>query len=256
MLPPNYFAHESAAERYAQGRPYYHPLVIERVVKFTRIPRFARALDVACGAGLSTRALAEVADRVDAIDISAPMLAHAPALPNVTYQQASAEHLPFAENTFDLISVSSAFHWFDQDQFLRETARVLQPRGWLLIYKNVFMGEMRENPDFKPWLSEVYLAKYKTPPRARKRLTCEYTAEFGLNLAGRESVPNDVPLTCEQLTAYFVSQSNVIAAVEHGTESIEDVAAWIDQGVRPFFKQPIGTFAFASDIHYLVKPDN
>jgi len=255
MLPPNYFAHETAAERYAQGRPYYHPLVIERLVKFTRIARFARALDVACGVGQSTRALTAVADKVDAIDNSPPMLAHAPVLPNVTYQQASAEHLPFAESTFDLISVSSAFHWFDQDQFLREAARVLKTRGWLLIYKNVFTGEMRENADFKPWLSDVYLAKYKTPPRERKRLTCEYTVEFGLNLASRESVPNDVPMTCEQLTAYFLSQSNVIAAVEHGEETIEDVAAWIDRGVRPFFKQAIGTFVFTSDIHYLVKAE-
>jgi SAM-dependent methyltransferase len=255
MLPPNYFAHVSSADRYALGRPYYHPLVIERLVKFTRIPRFARALDVACGAGLSTRALAAVADKLDAIDNSPAMLAHAPLLPNVTYQQGAAENLPFAENTFDVISVSSAFHWFDQDQFLREAARVLKPRGWLCIYKNVFTGEMRENADFKPWLSDVYLAKYKTPPRERKRLTCEYTVEFGLNLAGRESVPNDVPLTCEQLTAYFLSQSNVIAAVEHGTESIEDVEAWIDQGVGPFFNQPVGTFVFTSDIHYLVKPE-
>ncbi len=253
MLPPNYFAHESAAERYAQGRPYYHPLVIERVVKFTRIPRFARALDVACGVGQSTQALAAVADHVDAIDNSPPMLAHAPKLPNVTYQQASAESLPFAESTFDLISVSSAFHWFDQDQFLREAARVLKPRGWLFIYKNVFLGDLRENADFKPWLSDVYLAKYKTPPKARKKLTCEYAAEFSLNLAGRENVPNNVPLTCEQLTAYFLSQSNVIAAVEHGTESIEAVAAWIDQGVQPYFKQPVGNFAFTSDIYYLVK---
>jgi SAM-dependent methyltransferase len=78
MLPPNYFAHESAADRYAQGRPYYHPLVIERLVKFTRIARFAHALDVACGAGQSTRALAAVADRVDAIDVSAPMRPRCP----------------------------------------------------------------------------------------------------------------------------------------------------------------------------------
>jgi len=255
MLPPNYFAHESAAERYAQGRPYYHPLVIKRLVKFTRIARFAHALDVGCGSGQSTQALAVVADKVDAIDPSAAMLAHAPVLPNVSYQQASAEKLPFADTTFDLISVSSAFHWFDQDQFLREAARVLKSRGWLFIYKNVFTGEMRENPDFKPWLSEVYLAKYKTPPRARKKLTCEYAAEFGLNLAGREDVPNDVSLTCEQLTAYFLSQSNVIDAVEHGTEPIEDVAAWIDRGVRPFFKDPVRTMMFASDIYYLVKPE-
>jgi SAM-dependent methyltransferase len=253
MAETNYFSHATAAARYAQGRPYFHPVVMERLVRFTRCQRFNHALDVACGAGQSTQALAAIAERVDAIDNSAPMLALAPALAQVTYQEASAENLPFAENTFDLISVSSAFHWFDQDRFLGEAARVLRPRGWLLIYKNVFLGAMRENSEFKEWLDNVYLKKYKTPPRARKKLTCEYAGRFGLNLAGRESHPNDVKMTEEQLTAYFLSQSNVIAAVEHGTEAIAVVAAWIDRGVRPYFQQPVGTMAFSSDIFYLRK---
>lgn len=27
----NYFAHQTAAERYAQSRPYFHPLVIDKI---------------------------------------------------------------------------------------------------------------------------------------------------------------------------------------------------------------------------------
>jgi SAM-dependent methyltransferase len=125
MAEVNYFSHPSAAARYAQFRPYFYPLVMERLVRFTGCARFSRALDVACGVGLSTRALAAIADQVAAIDNSAAMLEQAPALPNVVYQAAAAEKLPFPDSSFDLVAVGLAFHWFDQDQFLRAPARRL-----------------------------------------------------------------------------------------------------------------------------------
>jgi SAM-dependent methyltransferase len=253
MAETNYFSHASAAERYARFRPYFHPLVVERLVRFTGCARFGSALDVACGVGLSTRALAAVADRVAAIDNSAPMLALAPILTNVVYQQATAEALPFSPETFDLATVGLAFHWFDQDQFLREAGRVLKPGGWLLIYNNQFLGSMRECPDFKKWVGEAFLAKYLTPHRGRKKLTAGYAGAFGFDLAGTDNFPNDVNMSREQIVGYFLSQSNIIAFVEHGNEAIEDVTAWLDQGVAPFFDQPTRTMQFASDVWYLRK---
>ena len=251
MAEANYFSHPSAAARYAQFRPYFHPLVMERLVRFTGCPRFSRALDVACGVGLSTRALAAIADQVAAIDNSAAMLAQAPALPNVVYQAADAEKLPFPDSTFDLVAVGLAFHWFDQDQFLREAARVLSPGGWLFIYNNVFLGSMREDPAFKKWVGEVFLAKYLTPHRARKKLSSGYAGVFGFELAGTENLPNEVSWSREQMVGYFLSQSNVIASVEQGSEKLEEVAAWLDRGIAPFFTPSPRTMQFSSDIWYL-----
>jgi len=57
------------------------------------------------------------------------MLALAPKLANVVYQEADAEDLPFEEEKFDLITVGLAFHWFDQKRFLREAWRVLKRAG-------------------------------------------------------------------------------------------------------------------------------
>jgi len=255
MAQVNYFSHANAADRYAKFRPYFHPLAIERMVRFTDCARFENALDVACGTGQSTRALAEVAERVTALDNSVSMLALAPALPNVVYQIGEAEALPFAAEIFDLITVGKAFHWFDQDRFLREAYRVLKPRGWLFIYNNVFMGGMKENAELKPWVEKSYLAKYATPPRARKKLTNTYVREFGFDLVGRDNFFNDAIMTPEQLVGFFLSQSNVIVTVEQGSETIEEVAAWLDQGLQPFFHQPTGTMQFGSDVWYLRKSD-
>jgi len=255
MAHLNYFSHASAAHRYAAFRPYFHPLIVERIVKFAGCARFTRALDVACGTGNSTRALAEIADKVVAVDNSPAMLALAPTLPNAIYQKAEAEALPFADAAFDLVTVGLAFHWFDQAKFLDEAQRVLQPGSWLVIYNNYFISEMRERADFADWVRGEFLQRYMTPPRSRKKLSADFAAAHGFTLAGPEGFPNDTPMTHEQLTGYFLSQSNVISKVEHGGEKIEEVAAWVAAGTQPFFDGGgPRTMRFQCDIWYLRKP--
>jgi protein-L-isoaspartate O-methyltransferase len=57
--PVNYFTHATAAERYARGRPYQHPAIVRRICEITGVSRFESVLDVGCGTGQSTRAVAE-----------------------------------------------------------------------------------------------------------------------------------------------------------------------------------------------------
>jgi ubiquinone/menaquinone biosynthesis C-methylase UbiE len=92
----NHFVHQSAAARYAAARPFFHPIVVEHLVNKTGCAQFARALDVACGTGQSSVALASICDSVDAIDISPEMLQHAQEADRIRYQTAPAEALPFA----------------------------------------------------------------------------------------------------------------------------------------------------------------
>src|SRR4051812_10321444 len=98
----NYFAHETAAERYAQSRPYFHPLVIEMIRRFLGLDcAVATALDVACGTGHSALALTEIAESVVATDISCSMLAEAPAHARIRYIDAPAERLPVDDCSAD-----------------------------------------------------------------------------------------------------------------------------------------------------------
>ena len=145
----NLFIHRSAAERYAAARPYFHPLVVEKISRFTGVERFGRALDVACGTGQSARALTTIADVVDAIDISPEMIAQSEPHERCALRVAAAERMPFADGCFDLATVGLAFHWFDQSAFLSEARRVLRARGWLVIYTSGFIGEMAENEAFR-----------------------------------------------------------------------------------------------------------
>src|SRR5688500_15922714 len=114
----NFFVYKTVAERYSQYRPYFHPLVIEKITAYLNIQKpLAFALDVGCGSGQSTIALKEIADLVVGADISAEMLDFAEKNSGIQYIQAAAEKLPLKGTSSDLLTTSMAYHWFDPDQF-------------------------------------------------------------------------------------------------------------------------------------------
>ncbi|PUA16546.1 class I SAM-dependent methyltransferase [Glaciimonas sp. PCH181] len=93
-------------------------------------------LDVGCGAGHASFALAPHAGKVIGYDLSSEMLrvvadaAHERGLDNLEVQQGSADQLPFADATFDMVCTRlSAHHWKNLPQALAEMARVLKPGG-------------------------------------------------------------------------------------------------------------------------------
>lgn len=245
----NYFSSSRAAALYAQGRPFFHELVIERLREIAGLgpgTPVARALDVGCGTGLSTIALTRIARAVVGVDVSPAMLSGAARHPAIHYAAARAEAVPFAGGAFDLATVSSAFHWLDRDRFFAEMRRALRPNATLVIYENGFTGRIRERPDFEPWLREVYLHSFPTPTRHHPFDPGSLVDGFAL-IPGSGRYDNDVPMTAEQLVRYFLSQSNFLAALETGDNSLEDLAAWLRGQIMPFFRAP-GGHETASDV--------
>ena len=98
------------------------------------------ALDVGCGAGHLSFALAPVLERVVALDPSCGMLgivaeaALHRGLRRIETREGGAESLPFEDATFDVVATRfSAHHWRFLEAGLTEMYRVLKARGHLLV---------------------------------------------------------------------------------------------------------------------------
>jgi SAM-dependent methyltransferase len=106
-----------------------------------------RALDLGCGGGHVSFALAPFAEDVIAYDLSIEMLDAVRAsalqrgLANITTTCGPAETLPFDDRSFDLVvSRFSAHHWRDIARGLAEARRVLKPNG-VAIFVDVVAPE-------------------------------------------------------------------------------------------------------------------
>jgi SAM-dependent methyltransferase len=253
----SFFNTKTAAERYHAGRPDFHALVIDHARSVLNIAgKLPAALDVACGTGLSTKALLPLAERVYGIDVSANMLNIAHAADQIHYQLAPAENLPFEDEKFDLLTVSSAVHWFDIGAFLAEAGRVLKTNGKLLIYVNYFTGRMADNPDFLNWVNGVYLRRFPSPPRNNN-----YDWSGGnpaikkFNIFVPEEFENEVSFNRQQLISYLTTQSNIEAAVEKGIDNYEEIENWLEDELSPFFDTDarMHSFMFGNRLKYLEK---
>jgi ubiquinone/menaquinone biosynthesis C-methylase UbiE len=99
-----------------------------------------RVLDIACGPGVVTSALAEHAREVVALDLTPQMLEKArercskAGRTNVMFKEGSATALPFADACFDAVITRLSFHHFlEPSVVLTEMLRVLRPRGIVAI---------------------------------------------------------------------------------------------------------------------------
>ncbi|SAK73017.1 methyltransferase type 11 [Caballeronia arationis] len=90
-----------------------------------------RMLDVATGPGNLAAAALERGATLSAVDFSAAMIAHArQSHPDVEFQVASAESLPFEDESFDAVGISfGMLHFPHPEAALAEAARVLRKGG-------------------------------------------------------------------------------------------------------------------------------
>lgn len=125
--------------------PVYNGIVFplrrmrHRVARLACVGPGMRVLDVATGTGAQPLAFADAGAEVIGVDLSASMLRiarlNARGRP-VTFDEADARALPFADETFDRACVSFGLHEIPaavRGEALRELARVTKPDGRIVI---------------------------------------------------------------------------------------------------------------------------
>ena len=104
-------------------------------------PTNAKVLEVGCGTGVLTRAIARVSNvsAIAGVDPATSLLERARALssdlPMVTYQVADGRSLPFDDESFDVVVFDSTLcHVPGSDQAVAEAYRVTRFGGWLAAF--------------------------------------------------------------------------------------------------------------------------
>lgn len=251
----NHFNSKAAAERYSIGRPDFHDNTIKHIRDFLCLEtKLDRALDIACGTGLSTKALLQITNNVYGTDISQNMLNLAPRTGGIIYTVAPAEEQPFPDNSFDLITVSSGIHWFDIDKFLIEAYRLLKSKSWLVLYENYFSSEMLDNAAFKTWFASTYLKKYPSPPRNNKyEWTKENLKSKNFDFVFEKTYQNSIVFNKKDMALYFTTQSNIISAVEKHETTYQEAEHWLEKELSAFFdrENPTRTITYGNWIKFI-----
>jgi SAM-dependent methyltransferase len=120
------------AATYAQFRPTYPTELFDFVLQ--NVENKQIAWDCATGNGQAAKVLAQHFEQVVATDMSQKQIDNAAQSDNIVYSVAKAKATDFADNTFDLITVAQAVHWFDFDKFYAEARRVAKPNATLAIW--------------------------------------------------------------------------------------------------------------------------
>jgi ubiquinone/menaquinone biosynthesis C-methylase UbiE len=126
-------------EVYAVIHKHRHALALELIGQLG-LPGGSRVLEVGCGAGLMTVALAERGFQIDATDTAPAMIdgarqnvRAAGASSQVTVSGADAHSLSFEDEVFDLVVALGVIPWLHSpNRALGELARVLRPGGYLI----------------------------------------------------------------------------------------------------------------------------
>jgi len=123
------------AKTYQKYRPRYPQVLYDELLSLTS--KRQSCWDCGTGNGQVAIELAKYFEQVYATDISQQQLNQATSIPNITYKVERAESTSFPAQTFDLITVGQAMHWFDFEAFNKEV--LLKQMNISTCLNDVFM---------------------------------------------------------------------------------------------------------------------
>jgi SAM-dependent methyltransferase len=202
---------DRTAEAYERGRPGYAEAAIDAL----DLPADTVVLDLAAGTGKLTRQLVPRFARVIAVEpLDGMRVVLERVVPEAEALTGRADDIPLPDDSVDAVFVGEAFHWFANDDVLREIARVLRPRGVLAILFN------QNDGDFEPALPEAFWDAYHA--RALEKPP-EQTVSTGLwrtpfpgpfESLTEASYPNPVELDRDGIVAQAASWSMIAGLPE------------------------------------------
>lgn len=144
---------------YAKYRPSYSNEIFSLTYKFhdEHNGEYELAVDVGTGTGQVAVELSNKFKQVYGIDYLAAQIESAIPKDNIVYKVGPGEDLSFfKDHSVDLITVGTAFHWFDHAKFFEEAKRVLKPKTGTLSIFGYFYPLLQNQPEVNEAVKDVW----------------------------------------------------------------------------------------------------
>ena len=115
---------------YSLYRPPYHDLILKKALT---AKSFDKGLDIGCGLGHSSVALAQYCNQVVAIDPNVDMLESAIQHQKVTYEH-TVNFTAIEEKTFDVITFAGSLYYAKSDDLIDQLSRITKDKSVIVVY--------------------------------------------------------------------------------------------------------------------------
>jgi SAM-dependent methyltransferase len=202
---------------------------------------------------MSSVALLGLAREVIGVDASVDMLRLARRAARIHYVASSAEVMPFRAGRFDLIAACGAMDWVDRARFMPQAVELLASGGWLIPLDFGDRGRSTAIPGLERWYEDVFQKVYPRPPARDPLITTKEAASHGFSEPVNHDFASSCWFTAPQYSAFLMTESNVIAAIEYGSRPADEVRAWLEGELAPLFEGDSREVAFGGYIQILRK---
>lgn len=203
------------------------------------------AVDVGCGNGQLTRALAPYFRKTLGLDPSLNQIANSTPNAKISYLCSKAEHLPIADGIVSLVTAAQAAHWFDLPAFYKEVRRIGTPGAIvaLISYGVLSIGSSSLNDRFQRFYWEEVGPYW--PPERKLVETGYQTIDFPFKELSPPPMEIRLKWDLTEFLGYLSTWSAVRVAEESGHEEVlrafaNDIAsAWGGNRKRHYITWPV-----------------
>ena len=239
---------DSAAEEYDRLRPGYPASLVDSVCVAAGLRPGSPVVEVGCGTGKLTVALAERELRVEAIDPGSSLLDIARRRTEgsaVNFRVGRFEDVELPERVFDAVFSAAAFHWVEPGVGWSKAAHVLRPGGVLALLTHVKVGATRELkaglreaweqvvPEAADWPSQDAAAIWRGAEKRRGNVSEVWSWFEGRDLARPEAaalfedvdvatVAEEQELTSAEYVASISTTSAYLGLDSDGRRALEE----------------------------------
>lgn len=236
------------------------PYLIERILHHLQPESNKTYLDIGCGTGNYTIALAEKGYRFTGLEPSGKMLAIARARnQTIEWLQGTAEHIAAADESFEgIIATLTIHHWTDLKKAFGEISRVLSHRGRFVLFTSTpqqmqgywlnhyFPKMMQDSINQMPSLAVIQKAVAKTDLIMQKPEIYAlrddlqdgflYIGKNNPNLYFRESIQNGI--------SSFSSLANEAEVIQGLSQLRKDIDNRMFESIRNEYENKLGDYLF------------